>query len=314
MRANQKTGRIEPIDSLNEIHRFLPELQKEVSLQFFTVTNLGSSEVTPEHWSEVAETIRTHYDQFDGFVIVHGTNTMNFTAAALSFALQGLSKPVVLTGAILPINEVAGDGRMNLVYAIRTAQADIAEVCVVLGPSILRGSRIKKVGQLVFDTFQTPTVEELGHFHNELRLKDHRAVRRKRRLQCSATFDPNVALVTLHPGISIAFLDAILSANPHGIVLRTYGPGMLPEHVFDWLKNVTKKDIPILITSQSHEGKVDLSRYNKQIIFEKLGIISGKNMTYECAVVKMMWALAQTKNTKRLRTLLENSLTGELDE
>jgi len=314
MRANQKTGRIEPIDSLNEIHRFLPELQKEVSLQFFSITNVGSSEVTPEHWSEVATIIREHYDQFDGFVVVHGTNTMSYTAAALSFALQGLSKPVVLTGAILPINEIAGDGRMNLIYAIRTAQSDIAEVCVVLGPTILRGSRIKKVGQTIFDTFKTPTIRKLGYFKTELHLRDHRIVRRKRSLQCSPEFDPEVALVTLYPGITNGFLDSVVSANPHGIVLRTYGPGMLPEYLFDWLKSVTKKDIPILITSQSSSGKVDLERYHKQIVFEKLGVISGKNMTYECAVVKMMWALTQSKKPKKIRSLLETSLVGELDE
>ena len=314
MKMNQKTGRIEPIESLIEIHRFLPELQREVAIKFFSLANVGSSEVTPEHWSEVARTIESVYDDFDGFVVVHGTNTMSYTAAALSFALQGLSKPVVLTGALLPINDIAGDGRMNLTYAIRTAQMDLAEVCIVLGPQALRGSRVKKVDQSLFKTFDTPTFPTLVKFNSDVYLSNERIVRRKRTLHCRPTFDQNVSLITLHPGLQDSYLDAILASKPHGIVLRTYGPGMIPKHLFPWIKKVTHENIPVVITSQALRGKVDLSRYRKQMAVEKLGVISGKNMTYECATVKLMWALTQTKSPRRLRTIIESRLVGELKE
>ena len=314
MKANQKTGRIEPIESLNEIHRFLPELQREVALKFFSLTNVGSSEITSEHWTEIARTIQANYEDFEGFVVVHGTNAMSYTAAALSFALQGLSKPIVLTGAVLPINDIASDGRMNLIYAIRSAQLDIAEVCVVLGPRVLRGTRVKKVDQSMLRTFDTPTRTPLAEFNSYLKLSPSRTVRRKRTLHCRPTFDTNVALITLHPGISDKYLDAVLASKPHGIVLRTYGPGMIPEQLFKWLKKVTEAKIPVLITSQALRGKVDLSRYRKQLTFERLGVMAGKNMTYETALVKMMWGLTQTSNQKRLRTLMESSLVGELDE
>jgi len=118
MKVNQRTGRIEPLESIQEIHRFLPELQKEVALKFFSITNVGSSDILPAHWTEIARKIKEIYEEFDGFVVVHGTNTMTYTACALSFALQNLSKPIVLTGAILPINDLASDGRMNLIFAI----------------------------------------------------------------------------------------------------------------------------------------------------------------------------------------------------
>ena len=314
MKMNQQTGRIEPIESLIEIHRFLPELQREVALKFFSLTNVGSSEITPEHWAGVARTIASVYDDFDGFVIVHGTNTMSYTAAALSFALQGLSKPVVLTGAILPINDIAGDGRMNLIYAIRTAQMDLAEVCVVLGPQAYRGSRVKKVDQSLLKTFKTPTFHPLVRFNSDVHLSNERFVRRKRTLHCRPLFDPNVVLMTLHPGLQESYLAAILASKPHGIVLRTYGPGMIPAQLFPWIKKAAHEDIPVVITSQALRGKVDLSRYRKQMAVEKLGVISGKNMTYECATVKLMWALAQTRSLRRLRTILESCLVGELDE
>ena len=314
MKANQKTGRIEPIESLNEIHRFLPELQREVALKFFSLTNLGSSEITSEHWVEIARTIQANYDDFEGFIVIHGTNTMSYTAAALSFALQGLSKPIVLTGAVLPINDIASDGRMNLIYAIRAAQLDIAEVCVVLGPSVLRGSRIKKVDQSMLITFDTPTCSSIAEFNSYLKLSPSRTVRRKRTLICRPTFDTNVALITLHPGITDSYLDAVLASKPHGIVLRTYGPGMIPKQLFNWLKKVTVENIPVIITSQALRGRVDLSCYRKQMTFERLGIMSGGNMTYETSIVKLMWGLTQTTNPKRLQTLMESSLVGEMDE
>lgn len=314
MIRNQKTGRIDPLESLAEIHRFLPEVQKEVSLEFVSVANLGSSEVTPEHWTELARTIEKMYDRCDGFVIVHGSNTMSYTASALSFALQGLSKPIILTGSLMPINDIGSDGRMNLVFAIRAAQLDIAEVCIVLGPLVLRGSRSKKVDQSILQTFDTPKFPALAEFNVSVKLHPWRMVRRKRGLICEPEFDPNVASITLHPGMPEAYFDAVLAAKPHGLVLRAYGLGMLPERLFPWLRKVTNAGIPILITSQLLRGSIDLHLYRKQLVLEELGIISGKDMTYECAVVKLMWALKQTTHPKRLREIIERDVVGELSD
>jgi L-asparaginase len=313
MKVNQKTGCIEPLESLSEVHRFLPELQKEVSLQFFSVANVGSSEINPSHWEEIAMLIKDIYEDFDGFVVVHGTNTMSYTAAALSFALQGLSKPVVLTGALLPINDLAGDGRMNLVFAIRTAQLDIAEVCIVLGPQVLRGTRAKKVEASFLQTFESPNCVPLADFSREISLADHRIVRRKRTLNCAPSFNPNVVLLSVYPGMPEAFMESVLTSKPDGIILRTYGPGMLSKELFPWLQKVTEAEIPICITSQALRGMVDLHKYRKQLVLENLGVISGKNMTFECAVVKMMWALKQAKSLQKIRILMEKNIVGEMD-
>jgi len=314
MKMNRKTGRIEPIESLNEIHRFLPELQRDVAIKFLSLSNVGSSEVTQHDWVEIAETVEQLYDEYEGFVVVHGTNTMSYTAAALSFALQGLSKPIVLTGALLPINDIAGDGRMNLVSAIRAAQLDIAEVCVALGSRVLRGCRVKKVDQSLFQTFDTTRIAPLAEFNVGVHLGEHRLVRRKRQLVCKPTFDPNVAMVTLHPALEMQFLDAILQTKPHGIVMRAYGPGMLPERLFPWLRKVTDQGIPIVMMSQTIRGRVDLHHFRKQITLEQFGVVSGKDMTLECALVKLMWALTQTDNPHKLREIMERSLVGELEE
>ncbi len=314
MVMNQKTNRIEPMESLAVIHKAIPELQKEVSLEFFSISNVGSSEVTPDHWVAIAKCIEENYDKFEGFVVVHGTNTMTYTACALSFALQNLSKPVILTGALLPINDMAGDGRMNLIFAIRAAQLDIAEVCVVLGPTVLRGVRAKKVEQSMLQTFDSPRFPPLAEFSSDLRQHPWRTVRRKRTLLSKPMFDPNVVILTLTPGISRAYLDGILAMKPHGIVMRAYGPGMVPESLFEWLKAAKKMNIPVVMVSQLLRGSIDLERYRKQLAFEEVGVISGKNMSYECAFVKLMWALTQAKTPARLRELMEKNLVGEMDE
>jgi len=314
MVRNQKTNRIEPLESLIEIHRFLPEVQREVSLQFFSLLNLGSSEVTPEHWVAIARTIEEHYDAFDGFVVIHGTNTMSYTAAALSFALQGLSKPVVLTGALMPINELAGDGRVNLIFAIRAAQLDIAEVCIVLGPHVLRGTRALKVEQSIFQTFESPKFPPLAEFNTRVNLHPWRMVRRKRRLEARIGFDANVMSLTLYPGMPPVAFDAVLAAKPHGVVLRSYGQGMLPERLFPGLRTLTRAGVPVVITSQLLRGSIDLHLYRKQLTLEQLGIISGKNMTSECAIVKLMWALENARSPGRVREMMERNIVGELDD
>ena len=313
MVMNRKTGRIEPMESLSVIHRAIPELQREVSLDFFSVANVGSTDVTPGHWVELARKIEDIYDNYEGFVVIHGTNTMSFTAAALSFALQNLQKPIVLTGAIVPINDIAGDGRMNLVFAVRAAQLDIAEVCVVLGPTVLRGNSVKKVDESLLQTFDSPKFPPLADFSVAAELHPWRVVRRKRTLVCKPTFNSNVAVVTLHPGITDTYLQGVIASKPDGILLRAYGPGMLSESLFPWLRAVRQADIPLVITSQSQRSSIDLHRYRKQLTLEQLGVISGKNMTYDCALVKLMWALTQASTPLRLRELIERNVVGELD-
>ena len=314
MISNRKTGRIEPIESLVEIHRFVPELQRDVSLQFHAIADLGSSEVTPKHWTEIINVIRKNYDQCEGFVVIHGTNTMSYTAAALTFALQNLSKPIVLTGSLKPIDDIGSDAKSNLTFAIETALLDIAEVCIVLGPRVLRGSRAKKADQSMIETFQSPKYPPLAEFNVSVSQYAARTVRRKRTLAVKSDFDANIVSIMLHPGMPEKFFEVLLDAKPHGIVLRAYGQGMLPEHLFSWLRKATKLQIPIVITSQLLRGSIDLSQYRKQLALEELGVISGKDMTYDCAVVKLMWALGQSRNPKRVRELMEKNLTGELTE
>lgn len=313
MIMNRKTGRIDPVETIGDIQRFIPDVQREVSLSLIPVDNVGSSEVLPDHWTQIAGLIKKHYARFDGFVVIHGSNTVCFTAAALSFALQNLSKPVILTGSILPMNDPASDGRSNLVFAIRAACLDIAEVCVVFGKQVLRGTRCKKVHESIQDTFQSPRFPPLAEFKREFVLHPWRMVRRRRNLLCQPNFNANVSLLTLHPGIPRSFLNSVLDSGLHGIVLRGYGPGMVPNFLVSWLQELTSREIPIVMTSQVMDSCIDLHCYRKQLVLEKMGIISGKDMTYECALAKLMWVLGQTHQIKKVHKLMEKNLVGEID-
>ena len=314
MKVNQRTGRIEPIEDPQEIHRLLPELQREVALKFIPLTNVGSSEVQPADWVTMCAEIERLYDNYDGFVVVHGTNTMSYTAAALSFALQNLSKPIVLTGALHPLNDIAGDGRMNLIYAIRAAQLDIAEVCVCVGPVVLRGCRVKKIDESLFRTFESPGVMPLAEFGSRVELSPDRKKRRKRQMTCKAAFDPAVTLVTLYPGMPDSLLDAVLTTKPRGVVVQAFGPGMFPDKVTSWFRDLIEQGALVVLTSQSLHGSVDLSRFRKQLAIEKLGVLSGKDMTYETAVVKTMWALANASSVPGAKKLLLKNCAGEMTE
>jgi L-asparaginase/Glu-tRNA(Gln) amidotransferase subunit D len=203
---------------------------------------------------------------------------------------------------------------MNLIFAIRAAQLDIAEVCVVLGPRVLRGTRAKKVDESILQTFDSPRFPALADFSVDVHLHPWRTVRRKRTLISKPEFDPNVIVLTLTPALPQSYLDHILSLKPHGIVMRAYGAGMLSEQIFPFLRELKKLNIPVVITSQTLRGAIDLHRYRKQLTLEELGIISGKNMSFECAYIKLMWALTQATTPLRLRELMERSLVGELDD
>lgn len=311
MVRNRRTNRIEPIESLVELHRFIPEVQRDVSLDFHSIADLGSSEVTPKHWVTIARKIQSLYHRCDGFVVIHGTNTMSFTGAALSFALQNLSKPVVLTGSLLPIDDIGSDARMNLTYAIEAALLDLAEVCIAVGPRVLRATRAKKVDQSMFETFESPKCRPLAEFNVSTQLAAHRVVRRKRSLVARPSFDTSIVCMTLHPGMLIASFDAILRTNPHGIVLRAYGQGMVPEEFFPWMRAVTDREIPIVITSQLLRGSIDFSRFRKQLFLEDIGVVSAGDMTHDCAVVKLMWVLAQERSLRGVKELMEKNLVNE---
>lgn len=316
MVRNSKTGALQPASSAVDIIRDFPEIQKFVSLDFKMVVNIDSSNMTPEYWTEIASQIYRLYDQYDGFVVAHGTDTMAYTSSALSFALQNLSKPVVFTGSLIPLNEIGSDGRNNLIYACLTATLDIAEVCVVFSNKILRANRSKKYHESLVAVFHSPNFPALGELGRPTTLNEWRKKRRKRTLEYRADFESNISLLKLFPGFDPVIVEKVLERGAKGIILEGFGPGNVPfmdeNSLLPQIEKATDMGVPIVLANQMEKGVTNLTSYEAGYSAMKAGAISSKDMTTEATVTKLMWTLSRTRKMSEIKRIMEKDLAGEI--
>ena len=312
--------------NFENIMKRIPELnQLECLLRVISFDSpIDSSDMNPSIWIELAKIIEDNYEDYEGFVIIHGTDTMSYTASALSFLLENLSKPVIFTGAQLPIGELRTDAKENLINAIEVAKAKnsmgfsiVPEVCIFFDDILLRANRSKKDESSHFDAFKSenyPILAEAGVYieYNTAVIKTqtgHELVVREK-------LNTNVAILKLFPGISEKICNAYLNIEGlEGLILETYGSGNTPtvQWFKDFLKNLIDKGVIIFNVSQCDEGEVIQGQYATSSFLNELGIISGGDITTEAAVPKMMYLLANT--TKDLvKYHLSRPLRGEMDE
>lgn len=284
---------------------------------------IDSSNISPDHWQALANIISKNHETHDGFVVLHGTDTMAFTASALSFMLDGLSKPVIFTGAQLPISEPRSDARENLITALDIASAKkegrplVPEVCIYFDYELLRGNRSKKVESMQFDAFDSgnyPPLAKAG-----VKIDYNFAYIRQASsngLKLRTKIDPNISILKLFPGISAATAEAILNTkNLKAVILETYGSGNAPTSpaLINALKGAIDRGIIVLNISQCSGGMVTQGRYETSRELLRIGVIGGADMTTEAAVTKLMILLAENGNSAT-RELIGKSLAGELTE
>lgn len=317
MIRNHQTGALQPATNAAEIIRDFPEIQKHIHLDFKMIVNIDSSNMNPSHWTEIATKIYQLYDQYDGFVIAQGTDTMAYTASALSYALQNLSKPIVFTGSLIPLNELASDGRNNLIYACLTSALDIAEVCIVFANKIIRGNRAKKHHESFIEVFHSPNFPYLGELGRPTILHEWRRRRRKRTLKFQPKFDQKISLLKLFPGFDPEIIDKTLQRGARGIIIEGFGPGNIPfleNSLIPKIEKATDLAIPIIIANQMEQGVTNLNSYEAGFYAAKAGAISSRDMTSEATVTKLMWALAKTKKLPEIKKIIEHDLAGEIEE
>ncbi len=318
------TGRLIPF-KFDQIVENIPELNRlnlELCFLSFQVP-IDSSNVSPEIWIELVEIIELNYNNYQGFVILHGTDTMAYSASALSFMIQNLTKPIVFTGAQLPIGIPRTDARENLISSIQIAgstlneQVIVPEVCIYFNGRLLRGNRAKKRESSQFDAFDSenfPYLAEIGVNidYNFLNI----FIPKPRKLpEFLKKINKNVAILKLFPGINKEFISNFFNQNTlKGVVLETYGSGNAPSN--DWflgsLENAIRKGVVIYNVSQCTGGTVQMGKYETSQKMKEIGIISGKDITLEAAITKMMWVLGNENNSKKIKELLENNLVGEM--
>ena len=286
---------------------------------------LDSSDMNPEHWKQIARAIEENYDSFDGFVVLHGTDTMAYTASALSFMLENLSKPVIITGSQLPIGEVRTDGEENLITAVQIAaartpggdEAMVQEVAILFEDFLWRGNRASKRSADNFNAFRSFNYPELARIGLDIRFNTE-ALRRAdkgRKLKVHYGLDTGVAVVDIFPGITEGILNHQLSApGVKAVVMRTFGAGNAP--TAPWFGNAVAHAIErgciVVVVTQCPNGGVNLNLYEAGRKLAETGVISGHDMTTEAAITKLMSMLGRHPKAEEMRRVMSRSICGEV--
>jgi len=322
MMTDPLTKVLKPIN-FEQIMDNVPELEKlncKIKVHSFEEI-IDSSNMNPQIWSEIAGLIEANYDDVDGFVILHGSDTMAFTASALSFMLENLAKPVIFTGSQLPISAIRTDAKENLMTAIEIANAKkngharVPEVCIYFDYKLFRGNRSFKYNSSKFEAFRSPNYPILAESGVHLRfsvndIRHHGDAP----LMLHKNLVNDVGVLKLYPGINPKVVASILNADVRGIVMETFGAGntTTDSWFIDLLKNAIDGGKVIVDISQCKVGTVELGRYETSKQLKDVGVANGYDMTYEAAVTKMMYLLGQTDDPAEVKHLLETDLRGEL--
>ncbi len=324
MNQNPQTGALEPFDFEHLLSR-VPELaqfQTEIATYQFNPP-IDSSDMSPRLWTELAHIIANHYDEYYGFVILHGTDTMAYTASALSFMLENIAKPVILTGSQLPIGQLRTDGKENLITSIEIAAArnqdgtaKVPEVGIYFNGHLMRGNRTTKQSADEFNAFESFNYPHLADAGVEITYHDefiHRPVNMCFTPQFK--LDNNVIIFSLFPGIREDLIRHIIATpNLRSIVMRTYGSGNAPQN--PWLINAlregTRNGKIIINISQCLQGCVQMGRYDTGYQLQEAGVISGYDGTVESAVTKLMYLQGKYDDPEQIRKFMRQSICGEI--
>lgn len=324
-RVDYRTGAVQPALTAADLASVVPELSSVAEIDAHILFSEYSENIGPTHWKGMAEEVAKRLvDRADGIVISHGTDTLHYTAAALSFALSELPVPVILVGAQRSSDRPSSDAASNLTGAVAlAAKADIATVCVAMHKDLSdhiilahRGTRVRKCHTSRRDAFRSINSNPLASYDlktgkiesiNSVQPRD-----KSRKLVVRSHFDQHAYLIKFYPGSNPATIDAIVRSGARGIVLEGTGLGHVARQLFDPLKRAIKADVPVFMTSQTIWGRVDMNVYNTGRDLLNLGVTPLEDMIPETAVVKLMWVAAQTRSANKIRELMLEPVAGEI--
>ena len=279
---------------------------------------IDSSDMNPSDWQRIADDIAANYDKYDGFIILHGTDTMAYTSSALSFMLENLSKPVIVTGSQIPLAELRSDGQVNLLNALYVAaNYPIAEVSLFFNNRLLRGNRSRKVDADGFNAFDSPNFPPLLEAGINIRLKaGELATPSDKPLRVSPVKAQPIGMVSLYPGIASEVLKNTLQQPVNALILLSYGVGNAPQSpsLIAQLNYAKDREIPVLNCTQCIRGRVNMGGYATGHGLQQAGVLSGSDMTPEAALAKLHYLLSKSLSFSQLKSQLTHNLRGELSE
>lgn len=325
MKEDPSDQTLKPFD-FNQILDEVPELGKfAFKIDSYTFDPLiDSSDVKPELWKSLAELIRDRYDAYDGFVILHGTDTMSYSASALSFMLDGLSKPVIFTGSQLPIGKPRTDGKENLISSVEIASARrrdgsamVPEVCVCFDSKLLRGNRTTKVNAENFNAFESPNLPPLAEAGITIRYNDAiiRQASPDETFRINGDLDTRVSILKIHPGITPQVVrNILLGPETRAVIIETYGSGNAPTAPWfiDIVREAHEMGKILLNITQCNAGRVNMNLYATGKPLKDAGVVSGYDSTTESALAKLFFLMGKTEDNNEVRSLLDCDLKGEI--
>jgi len=328
MKADPQDGTLKPFD-FSGILEEVPELRKFAmridSYAFNPI--IDSSDVEPSLWQSLASLIRERYDDYDGFVVLHGTDTMAYSASVLSFMLENLGKPVIFTGSKLPIGEPRTDGKENIISAVEIATAKdshghpmVPEVCICFNSQLLRGNRSVKVNATGFDAFKSPNYPLLATAGINIKYNNsfiHYGYDRRKGLTIHTLLDTRVSVLKLHPGITEqAVRDILLGDGSRAVILETYGSGNAPSRPWflSLVREAASRGKILLNVTQCLSGDVDMDIYATGRALKDAGVICGHDITTESALGKLFYLMGEHADNEKVKDLLEKNLKGEISK
>lgn len=318
-----QSGVLIPFD-FTQISENVPELRRlgyQIHVHSFEPV-IDSSNMNPEIWKELAVLISTNYDAFDGFVILHGSDTMAYSASALSFMLQNLAKPVIFTGSQLPIGEIRTDAKENLITALEIAamrnsanEAMVPEVCIYFDYQLLRGNRAIKYSSEAFEAFRSPNYPALAEAGVNLKFFERYIARpANKNLELFTHFNPNIGVLKLYPGISESVVRSVTESTVDAIIVEAFGSGNATTE--DWFLKALEAGVNngkiIVDISQCSRGSVQLGKYETSRQLKQIGVLSGFDMTFEATISKLMYLLGCDMTTDERKRRIQENLNGEL--
>ena len=311
----QPSKTLAPGDVRSMILHHLPEIQEIADIEFNVAFNIDSANIQINHWLELSTIVCTNYSKYDGFVIIHGTDSMVYTACALSFILKGLAKPVILTGSQRPLALIRSDARSNLINSLELATYNIPEVSIFFGTNLYRGNRTIKISSTKYEAFTSPNYPTLAEVGLDISISEN-ILPSGEKFLCEGNFNRQVFCFRFHPALDPGNINYLIDSDIRAVVIEALGVGNLAvkeNSLIPWIKKMNNAGKIIAINSQSSFGRVNLNMYDSGKKVRDAGAISCEDMTTTASIVKLMYLLGKyPSQIAEVKQMFTKSLAGEI--